>query len=1043
MVFSEIAIPLGRNDVAGKLGFAPTCFLNGVSTVSTSTATLFSRSLPAQSLGRPQEAGCSVYGSFGEGNGKPWGGGACLRDCSCASIKQGSNHGNFSSGGRKEHVGREAVAMRVVRRSEDSWGDVDLAGPPGGRSRQPRGDKGVPVRDGSRWRSERGEDDARDGSESWQRWPSAMKLDSRNDESSGNGLGERKEGSGASRRNESRSGERASNDNRARSASCVRSSSRSEDAAGIDEGYRPSSDNVRRTERREDEEGVGVAGGIRRGELGRGYAGAEGGLRARRGRWADEVGNPEWPRPRVRESRESEGIDFEEAVSERDWEDSGLRDSNTGTPRVGFQPRTEEAQGRLSSSHVTFSRADVIGSSVRDRPRDQPFERDGIRQERSRGGVRMASAVGARERREAKAASAAAVFKLRTRGPGCYGCGAILQTQEEAAPGFVPPEVYELKKRHHQLPSLLCGRCKQLSQGAMVPAVSGNGGYGSGIGFVSAEELRDQLTVLRHQKALVVKLVDIVDFNGSFLTRVRDLIGSNPIVLVVTKVDLLPEGTNMAAVGDWLISAITRKRLNVVCVHLTSAKAGLGISSVAATIQRERLGRDVYVMGAANVGKSAFIAALLEEMAVHDFQAAAARRRKPVASAMPGTTLGPIAIQAFGGSANLFDTAGVHLHHRMPAVVEPIDLPLLAPRRRLRGFVATPPRTETGDEDPSLSPPTWEEPVCVMPAEVPVRPRQLGLANDDARHESDEEDGREKGPQGVESESKVNLRRGEQRGGGDWQQMDPGAARQGGGREWGELDSEDEEEAENGAVLKGRGGERGMQRGGAPVGSVFSKGLQGYSLFWGGLVRIDVLQAPPSVRLVFFGATAVRIHCRPTAQADAFYTEEVGRLLVPPSGAASLAGPDTSGWEGLPIHQQFLLHGRRGRRPTADVAISGLGWITVTGGSRNDAPSTSALSPSLAPSPSPSPSASPSSASYSSSSIWESRPQTPFSPPRLDQDEIDSVFDVRIVVHTPRGVEVFLRDPIPVGPAAEKWYSYEELSEEEEAKRPRLFVGNA
>lgn len=30
--------------------------------------------------------------------------------------------------------------------------------------------------------------------------------------------------------------------------------------------------------------------------------------------------------------------------------------------------------------------------------------------------------------------------------------------------------------------------------------------------------------------------VDIVDFNGSFLTRVRDLVGSNPIILVVTKV---------------------------------------------------------------------------------------------------------------------------------------------------------------------------------------------------------------------------------------------------------------------------------------------------------------------------------------------------------------------------------------------------------------------------------------------------------------------------------------------------------------------------
>jgi nitric-oxide synthase len=41
----------------------------------------------------------------------------------------------------------------------------------------------------------------------------------------------------------------------------------------------------------------------------------------------------------------------------------------------------------------------------------------------------------------------------------------------------------------------------------MIPAVSGNGGYGNGKGFVSAEELRSQLSHLRFEKALIVKLV--------------------------------------------------------------------------------------------------------------------------------------------------------------------------------------------------------------------------------------------------------------------------------------------------------------------------------------------------------------------------------------------------------------------------------------------------------------------------------------------------------------------------------------------------------
>lgn len=87
--------------------------------------------------------------------------------------------------------------------------------------------------------------------------------------------------------------------------------------------------------------------------------------------------------------------------------------------------------------------------------------------------------------------------------------------------------------------------------------------------------------------------VDIVDFNGSFLARIRDLAGANPIILVITKVtilcnitvmllsisspvligftknfsftlfkvDLLPKGTDLNCVGDWVVEATTKKKL--------------------------------------------------------------------------------------------------------------------------------------------------------------------------------------------------------------------------------------------------------------------------------------------------------------------------------------------------------------------------------------------------------------------------------------------------------------------------------------------------
>lgn len=62
------------------------------------------------------------------------------------------------------------------------------------------------------------------------------------------------------------------------------------------------------------------------------------------------------------------------------------------------------------------------------------------------------------------------------------------------------------KKKHRQLNTVLCGRCKLLSHGHMITAVGGNGGYPGGKQFITAEELREKLSHVRHEKALIVKL---------------------------------------------------------------------------------------------------------------------------------------------------------------------------------------------------------------------------------------------------------------------------------------------------------------------------------------------------------------------------------------------------------------------------------------------------------------------------------------------------------------------------------------------------------
>eukprot|EP01025_Chloroclados_australasicus_P049716 TRINITY_DN567_c2_g1_i1.p1 TRINITY_DN567_c2_g1~~TRINITY_DN567_c2_g1_i1.p1 ORF type:complete len:487 (-),score=53.01 TRINITY_DN567_c2_g1_i1:340-1800(-) len=289
----------------------------------------------------------------------------------------------------------------------------------------------------------------------------------------------------------------------------------------------------------------------------------------------------------------------------------------------------------------------------------------------------------------------------------CYGCGTKLQTQDENALGYVDPVKYKQKQMHRQLDQLLCSRCVQLTHGAMIPGVEDfKKSDNEGIQFdgdtlptkrlMRPEELREQLQSLKKRKVIVVYLVDILDVSGSFFKNLRELIGSNPVLLFGTKSDLLPRSTNFEHLHQWLLSMAVFKKLNVVAVHLISSKTGQGFESAARALLKERQGRDVIVMGAANVGKSAFCRAIIKQMGnlqsnLFDPAAAQSSRHLPVESAMPGTTLGMIPLQAFASGGILYDTPGVHLSHRLIHYLLPEDLKELQLRKKVVQYVAPSP----------------------------------------------------------------------------------------------------------------------------------------------------------------------------------------------------------------------------------------------------------------------------------------------------------------------------------------------------------------
>ena len=174
---------------------------------------------------------------------------------------------------------------------------------------------------------------------------------------------------------------------------------------------------------------------------------------------------------------------------------------------------------------------------------------------------------------------------------------------------------------------------------------------------------RSAMQMVRDTKSVCVLLIDVLDASGSFLTRVRDLIGSNPVIVIATKCDLLPKGSNLDKVKAWVEDLVGFKSLNALGVYLVSSKTGEGFDRCTGAILSQRLGRDVYVVGAANVGKTAFVRATLKEMrrmeSRHfDSIALLTSKRMPVESTMPGTTLGLVKLGAFSSGGYLYDTPG-------------------------------------------------------------------------------------------------------------------------------------------------------------------------------------------------------------------------------------------------------------------------------------------------------------------------------------------------------------------------------------------------
>lgn len=239
----------------------------------------------------------------------------------------------------------------------------------------------------------------------------------------------------------------------------------------------------------------------------------------------------------------------------------------------------------------------------------------------------------------------------------CIGCGAKIQTDNPEEIGYAPTSSLEKEE-------VICRRCFRLKHYNEVQDVS-----------LTDDDFLKILNEIGQKDALIVKIVDIFDFNGSWLPGIHRFAGKNSVLLIGNKVDLLPHSVKPNRVIHWMKHEAKELGLKPADVFLVSAEKGRFIKAVIDGIEEHRKGRDVYVVGCTNVGKSTFINRIIKEIT--------GEGDIITTSHFPGTTLDIIEVPLADGKS-LVDTPGIINHHQMAHYVDKRDLKSIIPKKEIK-----------------------------------------------------------------------------------------------------------------------------------------------------------------------------------------------------------------------------------------------------------------------------------------------------------------------------------------------------------------------
>jgi len=217
----------------------------------------------------------------------------------------------------------------------------------------------------------------------------------------------------------------------------------------------------------------------------------------------------------------------------------------------------------------------------------------------------------------------------------CKGCGIEIQYDNASELGYSPKKNAEY-----------CKRCFRLSHYGVVEIDMKEG--------IDSEAI---LSKVANMDVLILWVVDLFDFEASILKSLNRHLYNKDIIMVGTKADLLPRSLGDEKLAKFIYSRLKDNNISIKDLMISGLE--YDTSQVFDLVDEYYDGRDIVVLGMANVGKSTFLNSLLASDNL-------------TASRYPGTTLdfNPIKINGY----NFIDTPGLRCDNSMIMYVKQNDL---------------------------------------------------------------------------------------------------------------------------------------------------------------------------------------------------------------------------------------------------------------------------------------------------------------------------------------------------------------------------------